>query len=98
LSFTPHNKTNRYLFCRCRQSTKTKQLKGLENLEETLIEHKKKKLADVLERVTDLQNELFRNKSTNDKLVPQFYWRNGESFNTNESVKTTRQKFTITIL
>jgi hypothetical protein len=39
-----------------------KQTKGLDNLEKRLLKAQKRKLSSILERITDLQNELFPNK------------------------------------
>jgi uncharacterized protein YllA (UPF0747 family) len=52
-----------------------KQIKGLENLEKTLITSAKRKTNDVLERVTDLQNELFPNKSLQERQNFQILFR-----------------------
>jgi hypothetical protein len=46
--------------------------KGLDNLEKRLLKAQKRKLSDILERITDLQNELFLIKvCRNVKLIFQ---------------------------
>lgn len=44
-----------------------KQLKGLENLEKRLLKAEKRQYADVLERIIQLQNELFPNQSLQER-------------------------------
>ncbi|MDD2986342.1 bacillithiol biosynthesis cysteine-adding enzyme BshC [Flavobacterium sp.] len=44
-----------------------KQIKGLENLEKRLLKAEKRVLADKLERITSLQNELFPNQSLQER-------------------------------
>ncbi len=44
-----------------------KQLKGLDNLEKRLLKAQKRKLSDVVSRMTDLQNELFPNQSLQER-------------------------------
>jgi bacillithiol biosynthesis cysteine-adding enzyme BshC len=84
------------------KAQETKQLKGLENLEKRLLRAQKRKLADVLERVTDLQNELFPNKSLQERQsnFSEFYLENGENLipTLMEQLKPLEQNFTITIL
>jgi hypothetical protein len=55
-----HNSTNRCFICRVKAKKTTK---GLENLEKSALRAQKRKLAERLERVTDLQNELFQIKA-----------------------------------
>ncbi|QEE51381.1 bacillithiol biosynthesis cysteine-adding enzyme BshC [Flavobacterium alkalisoli] len=52
-----------------------KQLKGLENLEKKLLRAEKKNHADKLERITELQNELFPGRSLQERKAnfSQFY-------------------------
>jgi len=59
-----------------------KQIKGLENLEKRLLKAQKRKLNDVLERVTDLQNELFPNQSLQERTAnfSEFYFEYGDQF------------------
>jgi bacillithiol biosynthesis cysteine-adding enzyme BshC len=79
-----------------------KQIKGLENLEKRLLRAQKRKLTDVLERVTDLQNELFPNKSLQERQTnfSEFYLEYGEKLIPTllEQLKPLDQNFTITIL
>ena len=58
-----------------------KQVKGLENLEKRLLKAQKRKLADVLERITQLQNELFPNQGLQERQsnFSEFYLENGEA-------------------
>ncbi|MDR7210644.1 bacillithiol biosynthesis cysteine-adding enzyme BshC [Flavobacterium piscis] len=57
-----------------------KQTKGLENLEKRLLKAQKRKLHDQLQRVTDLQSELFPNKSLQERQsnFSEFYLEKGE--------------------
>ena len=57
----------------------TKQIKGLHNLEKRLIKAEKKKHAEELERVTDLQDELFPNQGLQERSgnFSEFYLANG---------------------
>ena len=84
------------------KAQETKQLKGLDNLEKRLLRAQKRKLADVLERVTDLQNELFPNKSLQERQTnfSEFYLENGEKLISTllKQLKPLDQNFTITIL
>lgn len=56
-----------------------KQIKGLEQLEKRLLKAQKKALADQVSRMTDLQNELFPNKSLQERNTnfSQFYLEYG---------------------
>ncbi|MCW2119903.1 bacillithiol biosynthesis cysteine-adding enzyme BshC [Flavobacterium sp. 7A] len=56
-----------------------KQIKGLENLEKRLLKAQKRKLKDQLERATNLQNELFPNKSLQERQnnFSEFYLETG---------------------
>jgi bacillithiol biosynthesis cysteine-adding enzyme BshC len=58
-----------------------KQTKGLENLEKRLLKAQKRKLSDVLHRITDLQNELFPNQSLQERQTnfSEFYLEYGEN-------------------
>lgn len=62
------------------KAQEVKQTKGLENLEKRLLKAQKKKHSDELERITDLQNELFPNKSLQERQTnfSEFYIENGE--------------------
>ncbi len=59
-----------------------KQTKGLENLEKRLIRAQKRKLSDVLTRITALQNELFPNQSLQERQLnfATFYLLYGNNF------------------
>ncbi len=58
----------------------TKQLKGLEHLEKRLLKAQKRKLSDEVSRMTDIQNELFPNKSLQERNTnfSEFYLEYGE--------------------
>ena len=62
------------------KAQEAKQIKGLENLEKRLLKAQKRKLSEVLERITDLQNELFPNHSLQERQAnfSEFYIENGE--------------------
>ncbi|TVZ25402.1 bacillithiol biosynthesis cysteine-adding enzyme BshC [Gillisia sp. Hel_I_86] len=51
------------------KAQEVKQLKGLENLENRLLLAQKRKLKDEVTRITSLQNELFPNKSLQERQV-----------------------------
>lgn len=59
-----------------------KQIKGLEHLEKRLLKAQKRKLNTVIERVVELQNELFPNQSLQERTAnfSEFYVQYGESF------------------
>lgn len=61
------------------KAQEAKQIKGLENLEKRLLKAQKKKHSEELERITDLQNELFPNKSLQERQTnfSEFYLENG---------------------
>jgi uncharacterized protein YllA (UPF0747 family) len=58
-----------------------KQLKGLENLEKRLLKAEKKNHAEKLERIIQLQNELFPNQSLQERRnnFSEFYIENGNA-------------------
>ena len=62
------------------KAQEVKQKKGLENLEKRLLKAQKRKLDDELQRVTDLQCELFPNKSLQERQAnfSEFYLEKGE--------------------
>ena len=62
------------------KSQEIKQIKGIEHLEKRLLKAQKRKLADVLERIIQLQNELFPNQSLQERQTnfSEFYEENGE--------------------
>lgn len=57
-----------------------KQIKGLEHLEKRLLTAQKRKLKDHVERITDLQNQLFPNQSLQERSInfSQFYLEYGD--------------------
>lgn len=59
-----------------------KQLNGLHNLEKRLLKAQKSKLSDVVERITALQNELFPNKSLEERTrnFSEVYLKLGDDF------------------
>ncbi|MFE3870280.1 bacillithiol biosynthesis cysteine-adding enzyme BshC [Flavobacterium sp. ZS1P70] len=61
------------------KAQEVKQTKGLENLEKRLLKAQKRKLSEVLQRITDLQNELFPNESLQERQAnfSEFYLENG---------------------
>ncbi|HEY6143659.1 MAG TPA: bacillithiol biosynthesis cysteine-adding enzyme BshC [Flavobacterium sp.] len=61
------------------KAQEAKQIKGLENLEKRLLKAQKKKHSEELERITDLQNELFPNKNLQERQTnfSEFYLENG---------------------
>ena len=63
------------------KAQEAKQIKGLENLEKRLLKAQKRKHSDQLERITDLQNELFPNQSLQERQTnfSEFYLENGEN-------------------
>ena len=64
------------------KAQEAKQIKGLENLEKRLLKAQKRKYSDTVERITDLQNELFPNQSLQERQAnfSEFYIDNGEHF------------------
>lgn len=64
------------------KAQEAKQIKGLENLEKRLLKAQKRKYSEIIERITDLQNELFPNKSLQERQAnfSDFYLENGNDF------------------
>ncbi|TDP02402.1 bacillithiol biosynthesis cysteine-adding enzyme BshC [Flavobacterium sp. 245] len=62
------------------KAQEVKQTKGLENLEKRLLKAQKRKLSDQIQRVTDLQCELFPNNSLQERQsnFSEFYLEKGE--------------------
>jgi len=62
------------------KAQEVKQTKGLENLEKRLLIAQKRKFQDELQRIIDLQNELFPNQSLQERQAnfSEFYLENGE--------------------
>jgi len=63
------------------KAQEAKQIKGLENLEKRLLKAQKRKLSDILQRITDLQNELFPNQSLQERQTnfSEFYLEFGDN-------------------
>lgn len=63
------------------KAQEAKQIKGLENLEKRLLKAQKRKFSDELERIINLQNELFPNKSLQERHAnfSEFYLESGEN-------------------
>lgn len=63
------------------KAQETKQTKGLENLEKRLLKAQKRKLSAILQRINDLQNELFPNQSLQERQTnfSEFYLEYGEN-------------------
>ena len=81
------------------KAQETKQIKGIENLEKRLLKAQKRKMADVLERITQLQNELFPNQSLQERQTnfSEFYLDNGATLIPDlvEKLKPLEQRFEI---
>lgn len=63
------------------KAQEAKQTKGLQNLEKRLLKAQKRKLSDILQRVTDLQNDLFPNQSLQERQTnfSEFYLEYGDN-------------------
>lgn len=61
------------------KAQEAKQIKGLDNLEKRLLKAQKRKFSELIERATDLQNELFPNKSLQERQAnfSEFYLEYG---------------------
>jgi bacillithiol synthase len=79
-----------------------KQTKGLANLEKRLLIAQKRKYQDDLQRIIDLQNQLFPNQSLQERQTnfSEFYLENGESLipQLMSQLKPLEQNFNIIIL
>ncbi len=64
------------------KAQEAKQIKGLENLEKRLLKAQKRKYSETLERIINLQNELFPNKSLQERQAnfSEFYLKYGKYF------------------
>jgi len=64
------------------KAQESKQIKGLENLEKRLLKAQKRKYSETIQRITDLQNELFPNQSLQERQAnfSEFYIDNGDTF------------------
>jgi uncharacterized protein YllA (UPF0747 family) len=84
------------------KAQEAKQIKGLENLEKRLLKAQKRKHSEELERITDLQNELFPNQSLQERQAnfSQFYIENGGKLITTliEQLKPLEDNFNIITL
>jgi bacillithiol biosynthesis cysteine-adding enzyme BshC len=77
----------------------TKQLKGLKNLEKRLLRAEKKRNIDLVNRITDLQNQLLPNHGLEERQrnFSEYYLEYGEKFITNlkTSLQPLQLEFTI---
>lgn len=84
------------------KAQEAKQKKGLENLEKRLLKAEKRKHAEILERITDLQNQLFPYKSLQERQTnfAEFYLQEGTDLIRNliENQKPLLNDFTIMII
>jgi uncharacterized protein YllA (UPF0747 family) len=84
------------------KAQEVKQTKGLDNLEKRLLKAQKRKLSDILERITDLQNELFPNKSLQERQAnfSEFYLENGSNLipSVIDTLKPLEQNFNVITL
>lgn len=84
------------------KAQESKQIKGIQNLEKRLLKAQKRKLADVLERITLLQNELFPNQSLQERQAnfSEFYLENGEALIPTlvERLQPLEQRFEIIVI
>jgi bacillithiol biosynthesis cysteine-adding enzyme BshC len=84
------------------KAQEVKQIKGLDNLEKRLLRAQKRKLSGILERITDLQNELFPNKSLQERQAnfSEFYLENGSNLipTVMNTLKPLEQEFNTIIL
>ena len=76
-----------------------KQIKGLEHLEKRLLKAQKRKLNGVIERIAELQNELFPNHSLQERTAnfSEFYLKYGSQFIPNlvENLEPLKSEFLI---
>jgi bacillithiol biosynthesis cysteine-adding enzyme BshC len=83
------------------KAQEAKQNKGLENLEKRLLKAQKRKLADILQRIVDLQNELFPTQNLQERQAnfSEYYLENGENLIPAivEKLKPLKNKFDIII-
>ncbi|PJE44520.1 MAG: bacillithiol biosynthesis cysteine-adding enzyme BshC [Flavobacterium sp.] len=84
------------------KAQEVKQLKGLDNLEKRLLKAEKRQHADVLERIIQLQNELFPNQSLQERRnnFSEFYLEFGHEFidKLHDNLKPLASSFTILVL
>jgi bacillithiol biosynthesis cysteine-adding enzyme BshC len=83
------------------KAQEAKQIKGLKNLEKRLLKAEKKKHADALQRVADLQEELFPNHSLQERFAnfSEFYLGNGNGLIEKllEELKPLDDKFNVVV-
>jgi uncharacterized protein YllA (UPF0747 family) len=83
------------------KAQEVKQIKGLEHLEKRLLKAQKRKYKEELERIINLQNELFPNQGLQERQsnFSEFYIENGESLIKKMLVelKPLENKFTILV-
>ncbi|MGE5944568.1 MAG: bacillithiol biosynthesis cysteine-adding enzyme BshC [Flavobacteriales bacterium] len=81
------------------KAQEVKQLKGLDNLEKRLLKAQKKKLAEQVLRMTELQNELFPNNGLQERNTnfSEFYLEFGEELIPNlvENLEPLRSEFVV---
>ena len=84
------------------KAQEVKQLKGLDNLEKRLLKAEKRQHADALERIIQLQNELFPNQSLQERRnnFSEFYLEFGHEFidKLHDNLKPLASNFTILVL
>jgi uncharacterized protein YllA (UPF0747 family) len=84
------------------KAQEVKQTKGLDYLEKRLLKAQKRKLSTILQRITDLQNELFPNKSLQERQAnfSEFYLENGSNLIPTiiDTLHPLKQEFNIIIL
>ena len=84
------------------KAQEVKQIKGLENLEKRLLKAEKKKHESQLERIADLQNELFPNQNLQERVVnfSEFYLENGSVLMDKlfENLKPLEHEFSVIVL
>uniref|UniRef100_UPI00404B0CEC bacillithiol biosynthesis cysteine-adding enzyme BshC n=1 Tax=Flavobacterium sp. TaxID=239 RepID=UPI00404B0CEC len=84
------------------KAQEVKQIKGLENLEKRLLKAEKRVLAEKLERITSLQNELFPKQSLQERKAnfSEYYLEFGPSLLDKlfTELKPLKQEFSIVIL
>jgi bacillithiol biosynthesis cysteine-adding enzyme BshC len=82
------------------KAQEAKQIKGLENLEKRLLKAQKKKYVAELQRIINLQNELFPNHSLQERKAnfSEFYLESGKVLIEKLSAKLNPLEFNFTIL
>jgi len=84
------------------KAQEAKQIKGLENLEKRLLKAQKRKYSEELERITELQNDLFPNKSLQERQAnfSEYYLENGPGLihNIATQLQPLEHKFNIVVI